>query len=165
MKNNKINETVFYKFVNDASKYIIEFIKEYEKEGDFENFSELLLSLNGLEDEDEICIQILNWLESCDESQVNIFSSYVSADSYSYSSSLSVLKFGEKYFCFYIGEENESFVTTNPLNFCDECILTVEEEIATEKGNLKENEIEGHFSSFSVNLEYIVGLFEVDSKK
>ena len=73
MKNNKINETVFYKFVNDASKYIIEFIKEYEKEGDFENFSELLLSLNGLEDEDEICIQILNWLESCDESQVNIF--------------------------------------------------------------------------------------------
>ena len=166
----KINEKVFHAFIKTATECVL---KEIENDrsfylGDYWNdlvpnsksLNDFFNSDARLQDENNFFDLLLNALESCPENQTQIFSGFVSADAYTRVSTLSILKFGNLFYCFYQGDELKRCVTTDPLNFFLGTYEGEESVHEEEIDNLKANEDEGYFENFNVSLDVIEGLFD-----
>lgn len=169
IKGKKINERVFHTFIKTSTECVLKELEKYRSLYLDDYWNNLVPNSKGLNDffnsyarlQDEISFFDLlsNALESCPEDQTQIFNGFVSADAYTRVSTLSILKFGNLFYCLYQGDELERCVTTDPLNFFLETYEGEESVHEEEINNLKANEDEGYFENFVVNLDVIEGLF------
>ena len=175
MGNNKINLEALNSFIDSATSYVLSEI-DTGREFYFDhywnnvashtkNFITFFNSEACLQDENKFFELMENVIETVieqnsDEELVQIFNGYCSADGYSRKSFLIILKFGKVYYCLYRGEYgSEHFLTKDHLSFCEEKILIEKEMYEIEMKNLNENENEEFFENFTVELEFLDGLF------